>query len=190
MVVVVLVVVVVVVALVVVMMIIGRFRKHNATSNATWYVIFDRGGLSRTCCLRRYWRENCVEGPQKQGAALRTSENNYLRCESQALATSWFTGSRAQAIRRHVTSRFGVALCFLNLPNDGGGGDGDGWWWWWWWWIMITIFSPTSVDVLLQVDGGAKVGGAPSWKKTHLLQNSPARTFPERTRQNVVDSVR
>ena len=100
---------------------IGRFRKHNATSNATsnatWYVIFDRGGLSRTCCLRRYWRENCVEGPQKQGAALRTSENNSLRCESQALATSWFTGSRAQAIRRHVTSRFGVELCFLNLPN-------------------------------------------------------------------------
>ena len=43
-------------------------------------------------------------------------ENNSSRCEGQALATSRFTGSRAQAIPRHVTSRFGVALCFLNLP--------------------------------------------------------------------------
>ena len=74
-------------------------------------------------------RENGVKGPHKQGAALRTSENNSLRCEGQAQATSRLTGSRAQAIPRHVTSRFGVALCFLNLPNmlvsspEGGSGD-------------------------------------------------------------------
>ena len=80
---------------------IGRFR----------YVIIDRGRLSRTCCLRRYWRENGVKGPQKQGAALTTSENNSLRCESEALATSRFTGSRAQAVPRHAT------LCFLSLPT-------------------------------------------------------------------------
>ena len=38
--------------------------------------------------------------------------------EDQAPAISRLTGSRAQAIPRHVTSRFGVALCFLNLPID------------------------------------------------------------------------
>ena len=37
--------------------------------------------------------------------------------EDQAPAISRLTASRAQAIPRHVTSRFGVALCFLNLPN-------------------------------------------------------------------------
>ena len=79
-------------------------------------VIIDRGGLSRTCCLRRHWRENGVTGPQKQDVALRTSENNSSRCEGQALATSRLTGSRAQAIPKHVTSRLGVVLCFLNLP--------------------------------------------------------------------------
>ena len=55
--------------------------------------------------------------PQKQGVALRTSENNSSRCEGQAPATFLLTGSRAQAIPRHVTSRFGVTLCFLNLPT-------------------------------------------------------------------------
>ena len=96
----------------------GRFRKHNATSNRDVNVIIDRGGLSRTCCLRRHWRENGVTGPQKQGVALRTPENNSSRCEGQALATSRLTGSRAQALPKHVTSRFGVALCFLNLPSS------------------------------------------------------------------------
>ena len=55
--------------------------------------------------------------PQKQGVALRTSENNSSRCEGQEPATFLLTGSRAQAIPRHVTSRFGVTLCFLNLPT-------------------------------------------------------------------------
>ena len=31
--------------------------------------------------------------------------------------TFGWTGSRSHAIPRHVTSRFDVALCFLNLPN-------------------------------------------------------------------------
>ena len=96
--------------------IIGRFRKHKRPQIATWYVIIGRG-LSRRCCLRRYWRENGVTGPQKQGVSLRASEKNSLRCERRAPATSRLTGSRAQAIPRHITSRFGVALRFLNLPN-------------------------------------------------------------------------
>ena len=73
------------------------------------------------------WAERAAWGDSGEKIALKALRSKALRLvrqkttilgrEDQAPATSRLTGSRAQAIPRHVTSRFGVALCFLNLRN-------------------------------------------------------------------------
>ena len=61
-------------------------------------------------------RKIALKALRRKALRLVRQKTTILGREDQAPATSRLSGSRAQAIPRHVTSRFGVALCFLNLP--------------------------------------------------------------------------
>ena len=98
--------------------ILGRFRKHNATPNRDvtrhhW----PRRAEPRMLPEAILERKIALKALRSKALRLGRQKTTILRREGQALATFRLTGSRAQAIPRHVTSRFGVALCFLNLPN-------------------------------------------------------------------------
>ena len=97
---------------------IGRFRKHDPTSNRD--VI--RHHWPRRAEPRMLPEEKWRYRPSEQGIALRRRKRTLYVVNLKHRRLSRLTGSRAQAIPRHVTSRFDVALCFLNLPNVTGSG--------------------------------------------------------------------
>ena len=95
----------------------GRFRKHNATSNRDvirhhWPRWAEPNMLPEVILERKI----ALKALRRKALRLVRQKTTILGREDQAPATSRLSGSRAQAIPRHVTSRFGVALCFLNLP--------------------------------------------------------------------------